>query len=431
MSLKVILFLSFAVFFTYSAASAQTFDLCFRNVSIISPEKVSPLASGKDVFVRDGKIIRITDASSSSLKASKREIDGAGKYLMAGLTDMHVHLPPPEKLEKFLKLNLAAGVTTIRSMRGKPEHFGIKSQIASGELLGPDLYIASPYFPNKTVKIEALADTVKAYKAAGYDCIKVLAVPDSAYFEALMAAANEAKIPVVGHWPWQIPIERVIESGFACIEHLQGLHEAYLEDSNSIAPLVEKLKEYRTYNCPTLDFYNVYWSQVPLNSLKGRPGLEFIDSATRADWAEKVETNLAKLTAGSGDSVVKKIKSNHEYMQSKFKLLKRMHDLGAPLIMSPADANDPFGVPGFCVWEEMKLFAKCGISNRDILKIATYNASDFLHERNRWGSVEEGKKANLILLGRNPLEAIENIESVEATVVQGRYVTKETLGLKP
>jgi imidazolonepropionase-like amidohydrolase len=108
-------------------------------------------------------------------------------------------------------------------------------------------------------------------------------------------------------------------------------------------------------------------------------------------------------------------------MQSKFRLLKRMADGGAPLVMSPAEANDPFGVPGFCVWEEMKLFAKCGVRNQDILKIATYNAAEFLHESDRWGSVDVGKRANLVLLRENPLDRIEEISTIEGTVKAGQY----------
>lgn len=404
---------------------AQQYDYCVHGVTVISAEKPSPLEQNKDVFIRKDQIVGIANATSTAPKNCLHVIDGTGKYLMPGMTDMHVHLPS-EHIEKFLLLNLAAGVTTIRSMRGKFSHIELKKKIVRGDLLGPDLQIASPYFPNKNVTIGDLPDTIKGYKSAGFDCVKILAVPDSAYYEALMKAAADAKIAVVGHQPGQIPIDRLIESGYACIEHLQGLDEAFAKDSNSIHELVQKMKLHNTYNCPTLDYYNVIYLQVPLEELQRRPGLEFMDKETVSGWTKTVAANFEKYNQGSGDSLKRKQEKRRMNMQNRFRVIKELNDLGAKMIMSPAEANDPFGVPGFCVWEEMKLFSKAGIPNKDILKIATYNAAGYSHETNKWGSVKEGRKANLLLLEKNPLEAIDNVRSQKGVFIAGKYYeTKE------
>jgi hypothetical protein len=416
----------FFVFVFTSSSFSQPCDICIHGVSIISPQKDIPLEPNKDVFIQGEKIIRIADALPSVSKESKTVIDGAGKFLMPGLSDMHVHLPS-ENLNKFLLLNLDAGVTSIRSMRGKYSHVALKKELASGERLGPDLYIASPYFPNKQVKQENLPDTIKAYKVAGFDCVKVLAVPDSAYYEALIKAANEIKMPVAGHWPWQVPVGRVIESGYACIEHLQGLHDEYLKDPALIPPLVEKMKKLHTYNCASLDYYDIYYSQVPLEELQKRPGLSLIDTAIIGEWTKFVRDNFAKLHAGSGDSVIRKNQKARDYMQSKFKLVKMLADLGAPMIMSGAQANDPFGVPGFCLWEEMKLFVKAGIPIKDVLKMATFNTAEFFHETDSCGCIEAGRKANLVLLDKNPLESLDNLASREAIFIHGKYFTPNEL----
>jgi hypothetical protein len=405
---------------------AQTYDYCIHNVTIIAPEKDSALIAHQDVFIRGKKVDSISVSSTKPPKNCKLIINGSGKFLMAGLADMHVHLPA-DNIEKFLLLNLDAGVTTIRSMRGKMSHIEIKRRIASGELPGPDLFIASPYFPNKNIKIGDLPDSIKGYKNAGFDFIKILAVPDSAYFESLMTAANKLHFPVVGHQPDQIPVERLIESGYACIEHLQGLHEAYLKDSASIPKLVDKMKLFNTYNCPTLDYYAVMFKQVPLKDLKQRSGLEFMDRKKIEEWNQTVAGYFEQTNKGSGDSVIRKQEKLRNYIQSKLRLLKILNDLGAPMILSPAEANDPFGIPGFCVWEEMKLYAAAGISNQDILKIATFNAAEFFNQANSWGSVNEGRRANLVLLEKNPLESIENIRSREGIFIEGKYYAKATL----
>lgn len=345
---------------------------------------------------------------------------------MPGLTDMHVHLPS-EGVEKFMLMNLLAGVTSIRSMRGKPSHIALKQDLASGKMIGPDLYIASPYFPNKNITIDHLSDSIKAYKEAGYDLIKVLAVPDSLYFETLMNVANEIKMPVAGHAVWQVPIDRLIESGYGCLEHIQDVEDAYVKDTNLMVPLVAKIKEHNMYNCPSVDFYNVYWDQVPLAELQKRPGMEYTDQKQVEEWTKSVNDREARYNAGRGDSVVQKAEKRRNFIQTKLKVIKKLNDLGAKMVMSPASANDDFCPPGFCVWQEMKLFAAAGISNRDILKISTYNAAEYYHELDKWGRVGEGQKANLLILNKNPLESIDNLQSLFAVFHAGQYYSKERL----
>ncbi|MDP4231168.1 MAG: amidohydrolase family protein [Bacteroidota bacterium] len=405
---------------------AQQYDYCIHDVSVITAEKATPLHEHQDVFLRKDKIAKISASSGVTPKNCRTVIDGTGKFLMPGLTDMHVHLPS-EHIEKFMLLNLAAGVTTIRSMRGKYSHIELKKNITSGKMLGPDLYIASTYFPNKNITIDRLADSIQGFKNAGFDFVKVLAVPDSLYFEALMKAAKKAGLPVVGHAPNHVSIERVIESDYACIEHLQGLDDAFITDSNTIPALVEKMKEHNTYNCPTLDYYNVFLLQVPVAELQKRPGLDFMDKQTVAGWTKDLTEDFAKFNQGSGDTLKRKQEKRQRNMEMRYRLIKQLNDLGAKMILSPAEANDPFGVPGFCVWEEMKLFSRAGISNKDILRIATYNAADFFHESDSWGSIAEGKKANLLLLDRNPLESIENIQSQRGVFLAGKYYEPKTL----
>jgi imidazolonepropionase-like amidohydrolase len=111
---------------------AQSYDCCVHNVNIISPERDSPLDENKDVFIKGQKIVLIRNSSSSIPKNCRQVVEGKGKFLMPGLSDMHVHLPS-DNIEKFLLMNLRAGVTTIRSMRGKISHIDLKHKIANGD----------------------------------------------------------------------------------------------------------------------------------------------------------------------------------------------------------------------------------------------------------------------------------------------------------
>jgi hypothetical protein len=409
-----------------SGVFAQPYDYCIYDVTLIRPELPIPMVRHQNVFIYRQKIVTIAPATTTPPTNCQHLIDGGHKYLMVGLTDMHVHLPS-EGTEKFMLMNLLAGVTSIRSMRGKPSHIELKKDLASFKMIGPDLYIATPYFPNKNITIDHLADSIKAYKEAGYDLVKVLAVPDSLYFEALMKAANDIKMPVAGHAVWQVPIDRLVESGYGCLEHLQDVEDVYTKDANQFALLTAKIKEHNMFNCPTLDFYNVYWNQVPLTDLQKRAGMEYIDQKQIAQWTQSVNERESKYNAGSGDSVVQKAEKRRNYIQTKLKVIKALNDAGAKLLMSPASANDDFCPPGFCVWQEMKLFAEAGISNREILKIATYNAADYYNELGKWGRLGEGQKANLIILNKNPLESIDNIQSIDGVFHAGQYYSKERL----
>lgn len=404
-------------------------DYFIRNVNIVNPEKKQPLLLNRDVYIKDGVIVKIKRSAKKSSEKGKSSIDGTGKFLMAGLADMHAHIPQDNR-EKYLLMNLAAGVTTLRSMRGDTSHIQLKSEIKNGKIVGPDLILSAPPISARTaIHAEEFSDVVETYKQAGFDLIKVLSVPDSSFFEKLMFAANANNLPVAGHAPSQVPVARVIQSGYSSIEHLQGLIAVYQKDSSALAPLISSLKANRVYNCPTLDWYQITTMQYSLEELKAREGLEYLDPLEVKKWVAQVESRISLQRQRDQDSVLHEMKQASRYMQQKLHLLKLLHSQDAPLLLSP-DASGLFAVPGFSVFEEMKLYSKAGLNNREILKIATYNPAAYMRQQNNWGSVDAGKKANLILLQNNPLDAIESIQGIEAVISHGNYLKIEDLKIK-
>jgi imidazolonepropionase-like amidohydrolase len=79
------------------------------------------------------------------------------------------------------------------------------------------------------------------------------------------------------------------------------------------------------------------------------------------------------------------------------------------------------------VHEEMMIWSGLGIDNFTILKSATVNPSLFFQEDQKWGTIELGKSANLIILGQNPLVEIRNITTVEKTIVKGKVFERSVL----
>jgi hypothetical protein len=170
------------------------------NVVPMDEERVLP---SQTVVVRDGRIAQIGPASSTAVPEGALSIDGRGKYLMPGLVDMHIHVLEANVQEELF-LYLANGVTTVRHLRGRPEFLKLRQQIASGQMLGPTLYTCGPIvFGDK--KPDAARRIVDEQAKAGYDCIKIYDDWSKDGYEALIAAANAARVAAVGHLARNLP----------------------------------------------------------------------------------------------------------------------------------------------------------------------------------------------------------------------------------
>src|SRR5690606_19366998 len=114
-------------------------SIAFIGVDVVPMDREVVLAD-QTVIVEDGMIMALGPSSEIDVPAGAERIDGAGKYLMPGLADMHVHLVAPEHHESLALLFVANGVTTVRNMWGNPEVLELRRSIDAGELLGPRIY---------------------------------------------------------------------------------------------------------------------------------------------------------------------------------------------------------------------------------------------------------------------------------------------------
>lgn len=102
---------------------------------------------GHTVLVADERISAVGPADGIDAPQDAVRMDGAGRYLMPGLAEMHAHIPGTgdrDYAESVLFLYVANGVTTIRGMAGDPRHLELRERTANGELLGPTIYAAAP-----------------------------------------------------------------------------------------------------------------------------------------------------------------------------------------------------------------------------------------------------------------------------------------------
>ena len=117
-----------------------------------------------------------------------------------------------------------------------------------------------------------------------------------------------------------------------------------------------------------------------------------------------------------------------EYLTAMEKMMLALYESGA-LLMSGTDATLPVLVPGFSLHDEFETLADVGLSPYDVLRTSTYNPALYLGELDEFGTVETGKRADLVLLEANPLEDIANTRQIAGTMVRGRYYSRADLDL--
>jgi amidohydrolase family protein len=414
--------------FCVAATISNAQSLIITNVNVIPIEGKETLLKNHTVIIKDGKIESITPSKPEHTKdKTKTIIDGTGKYLMPGMADMHVHFPNEKDmpLQQFFKLNLAAGVTTLRSMRGEQRHLTLRDSITKKLILAPDLYISISLPSDSTITDKDLEKFVKQSKKEGWDFIKYLSGLTPTLFYTTALISKESGLKLAGH-VYNQDLQTAIKTDQASVEHYQAILKEFRKDSLHFPDVMNQLKERNIYVCPTLSFYYIWGMQFGADELKERNGMKNIGIELLSKWEKDYDDYYSKYNTPAKDEERLKIIARVKQSLYDFgKLLKRMNDANVKLLLSPDESA--FNMPGFAMAEEMKLYQKAGLSNQAILKIVTYNAASFFNKENEWGSIGKNKKANLILLDKNPLDDIDNIKTINTVILGGKVLKPDEL----
>lgn len=416
------------LFFFLTAHIAHSQHLVLQGVTVV-PINSNTILPGCDVFIKGGFIEKIQPASSFPYDKKYKVMDCKGKYLMPGLADMHAHFPDeksPIQLQEYLKLNLAAGVTSIRSMRGESYQLSLRDSISSLKKIAPSIYV-SYVFPSSDSLLtkDSIEKIVLHAKNKKYNFIKYLGGINEKNLSYLVESCQKNNMTIAGH-AYNRSLMKSVESGFTSVEHYQPVLSVYLKDSLNLNKNIEVLKEKHTAICPTLSFYYVYSFGFTKDELLARYGMNYISKKVSDTWMNEYTEVLFKTQEQLRGDFDLKYKAVYKKQFSDFnRVFKKMTDAGVLILLSPDDGM--FNVPGFAMVEEMKLYKLAGLSNYQILKAATLNAAIYFHEEKVSGSVEVGKKANLLLLNANPLEDVENVSKVEGTILNGTYYSQKSL----
>ena len=433
--------------------------LAVRHVSVI-PMTTDTLLRDATVIVRDGRIIAVGPTATTTVPPGAQVVEGAGKFLIPGLADMHVHLlsdgdevhdsaGPAE-----LGVMLANGVTAARLMIGTPEQLTLRRDVVSGAVTGPQLWVASPQLTGRasenalvvTTPNEA-RDAVRRSAEAGYDFIKITLYITRDVFDAIVDEAKLRGIRVVGHVDPEVGVRRALEAGEQ-IEHLDSYLEAVLSDSAPMRESLTQMLVYRNQNWASMDHIDVrkidqiagataragVFVNPTQNVFNTAFGMGESDSTIRNRpdwqfWPPKMRAGYLRAHAHYWDRARWDQRTDaraRRYVEVRNKLVKAIHDSGGK-IMAGSDTPEWFHMYGWGLHRELQALVRAGLTPFQALTAATKRPAEFLGATGEWGTIERGKRADFILLSANPLADVRNSAAIDAVAIGGRWMPRAQL----
>jgi imidazolonepropionase-like amidohydrolase len=424
-------------------AAAQTPVTVFFDVDVVPGDRAEVL-KGQTVVVQGGRITLMGAGLMAKLPAGATRIDGKGKYLMPGLTEMHGHLPTPyvteDFVEKAMVLFLANGVTTVRGVQGAPNQLGLRDRIARGELLGPRLFCYGPAMGKDLTTPEAAEAKVKEYRTAGYDGLKIhegLTVP---VYQAIVRGAKQSNLPFGGHVPNEVALLQALALGQKSIEHLDGYVEAlagdYQEpgkkgddifrgvsaavlervDQKKLPALVEATRKAGAVATPTMMVWRILFRDVGVETLRKLPELKYWPAAEVEEWITQ---------QGQAEKSARPAAELSKLMGLRRRVLKALAD--AHLVVMASDTPFGFSVPGFSLRNETREMVAAGLTPAQVIEAGTIAPARYFGLEREAGTVAVGKRADLILVEGNPLQDVANIFRSAGVMVNGRWLPRAEL----
>ncbi|MDE3740778.1 amidohydrolase family protein [Maribacter polysaccharolyticus] len=395
----------------------------------------------RDVVIDSG-IIKSIAEHRKNLNAYETMVDGKGKYLMPGLSEMHAHIPHPSKnndqIEDVLFLYLANGITTVRGMLGHPTHLLLRDRAESGELLSPRIFTSSPSLNGKSVtSVEEAIATVTTYKKDGYDFLKIHPGIKRNVFDQIVKTANELGIAIAGHVPVDVGIRHALKSKYASIDHIDGFLEGLVPESANANPgengffgyaftpladpsridtLVALAKENKVWVVPTQSLFERWFAPITTDSLLQEPEMKYMPTKTLRAWKERKNATIGPET-GFHPTQWK------HFDALRKQLIRKLGEDGHGLLLG-SDAPQVFNVPGFSIHREIDGLLEAGLTPLEIIQSGTVNPAKFFNKEAVFGQVKEGFVADLMLLNANPLDNMDHLKDLSGVFRQGHFIPK-------
>jgi imidazolonepropionase-like amidohydrolase/ABC-type multidrug transport system permease subunit len=417
------------------------------------------------ILIRGGKIVEVYEGEGPDPKTVKATpIEAAGKTVLPGLIDVHVHLVAPGGFyadmtqynpEPHMLRNLAAylysGVTAVRSV-GDPLEIVLKvrSTVNSGEKLGAELFSCGPlftaqgghgteYFKEMPANIREQAEAqftrlptsadearrqVDELKRSNVDCVKAVLEAgggsrvfnrlDSAIFQAIAQESHAQQLPLAVHTGDVRDVTDAVQASADSIEH-GSFREAIPE--GLFAEMVSK----KIFYDPTLSVGEAFRDFAAGNTDLLKRSL--VQQVGPTDLIENTEKEMASKDV---EAIRENVARFPFDLETGTQNLLRAYKNGVMLVTG-SDAGNFLVLHGPTVQHELALWVRAGIPPAVALQGATYNAARLLRAENHIGSIRRGNDADLLVVDGNPIEDIGAVERISIVFFKGEQLDRSDL----
>ena len=388
----------------------------FANVQVVALDRDGVLGD-RTVIVREGRIEAI-QPGNAVIPLGAIRIDARGKYLMPGLIDCYSHVDGETHLLPYV----ANGITTVKDSPAPIEHLGLRDRVARGELIGPRILCFSPDLDGEPEypEVEAVTTPEQAKRVVaemarlGYDGIMVYSMLEKDTYLAVLDTAAELQLPVTGHVSPRGDVVTLANGSQRSVENLVGFVRF---DTGALAlgePAARHVaglfRDGEVFCVPTLTVHKVRGASEE-SELAAAPAFGYFPESMRCG-----------IGAGLGDASV------YEYGGAR-RLVEIFHEEGVRILFG-TDAGYPLVLPGFSAHGpagELQNLVEAGLTPYEALRSATVDAAEFLELQEEIGTVSVGKRADLVLLDGNPLEAVSNAARIAGVMLNGRWYPRTEL----
>lgn len=412
-------------------AAAQSPEVtAFIDVQVVPMDREQVLAH-QTVVVRGKAISEMGAVRRVKVPPDALRIEGHGSgYLLPGLADMHTHVMRAEDLLPYT----ANGVTTILHMGGAPSDFvdEIQRSIDAGEIVGPQVFFAfmidgSPALGRLYVRTpEQARAAVQLAKANGYVFMKVYNNLTADEFTALVDEARKQGLAVVGHGVRAVGLPAALFQGEVMVAHAEEFYYTAFAhhvpaDPALVRAVVEDTYRSGAYVTPNLSTFATIarqWGKPEvIKEFLQDPRVRFLSPDERMDWSDSHYVH----NAGDLSPILLFLRS----------FTKALADRGVPLLTGTDSPVIPGMLPGYSLHEDLQSLVAVGLTPFQALSAATRVPGEFIARyvpgAARFGQVEPGARADLLLVADNPLQSLETLQRPLGVMSAGRWRTRAQL----
>jgi len=417
------------------------------NISIVDvlSGKIRPQ---QNILIVNGKIADISSNSIPLIYPKIIRINGADKFLIPSLWDMHIHTIKQSDLLHY-PLFMVNGILNVRDL-GNTCSWGDnltcvapnkrwQLAIEDKTLLGPKLWSqVSVHLENITEESKRTALKMADNQGDSLLKIQLPHKTTTSQFQSILNQAKQRNLPVLGHLPGNLHLDEVDLSNFKSIEHDRAFYSYCSNQKNHYVERISQMKHfvdnYSKLKCvevmkflalsnvayvPTHIASSMQDKRIVNNLTVKEDREEYIDLVTLSLW--NIYNWLTELGFDQEDK--KNIESLYTTSLSITKLAQENH----VLILAGSDSLDAYSYPGFSLYDELQQLSEAGLSNIDVLRTATINPARYYQAEDIMGSIDVGKKADIVIINNDPFNDLSALKDIDSVIFNGEWYSQNDL----